>query len=132
MQQMPGQRPDPVHAVFEWTKGRGSVPDVRRNREGAVHIVQRHREVLLLPRYRQHMTDESNLNKELKNEDDRAGQPDQSGKPERDNFSKLHGDDTPGREPVGGPPEDNTPPPPDDNTPFRQPTENPTDTSPNQ
>jgi hypothetical protein len=77
------------------------------------------------------MSDESNLKKELKDEDTRANQPDQSNKPERDNFSKLHGDDTPGQEPSGPPPGDDSPPPPDDNTPFREPTEDPTQTSPN-
>lgn len=71
-----------------------------------------------------------NLDKEFGKEDARA-KDDQSKNPRRENFKRAYGDDSPGKEPTGGPPRDDTPPPPDSGEPLREPKENPADKSPN-
>lgn len=70
-----------------------------------------------------------NLDRELREEDDLADDQ-QSGTPGRVGFEKIHGEDSRPSGEAGSPPTDNTPPPPDSNEPLREPTNNPTDTSP--
>jgi hypothetical protein len=70
-----------------------------------------------------------NLDKEF-GEDDTQAKDDQSNNPRRENFKRAQGDDSPGKEPTGRLPRDDTPPAPDSHEPLREPKENPSDKSP--